>query len=290
MRAHLLQIHVAVLLFGLSGLFGKYVTLPAPLITLGRVVFAALALGIVLAATRSRFALQGRDRLLLPLTGVVLAFHWAAFFQSVQVSTVAIALVSFATFPVFVTFLEPLVARQPLRGMDVVLALLTLAGAALVVPSFELSNNITQGVLWGLLTAGSFAVLSLLNRHYVRRYSSLLISFYQDVTAALVLLPFLLFYHQPVTPADLALLLVLGVIFTALAHTLFIQGLRGVKAQTASIISSLEPVYGIIFAAVPLAEIPTPRTLAGGAIILGVVIYSSWQGSTQKRKSSTPRR
>lgn len=274
----LLQVHGAVLLFGLAGLFGKYIALPALLITLGRVIFAALALGGVLAVRRSSFALRGRDYLLLPLAGAVLAVHWAAFFQSIQVSTVAVGLVSFATFPVFVTFLEPLVTRQPLRGMDVLLALLTLAGAALVVPSFALANSTTQGVLWGLLAAGSFAVLALFNRHYVRRYSSLLVAFWQQASAAVVLLPLLLVYAQPASPADLLLLAVLGVVFTALAHTLFIQGLSSVKAQTASIISSLEPVYGILFAALLLGEIPALRTLVGGAVILGVVVYSSWRG------------
>ncbi len=274
----LLQVHGAVLLFGLAGLFGKYIALPALLITLGRVIFAALALGGVLAVRRSSFALRGRDYLLLPLAGAVLAVHWAAFFQSIQVSTVAVGLVSFATFPVFVTFLEPLVTRQPLRGMDVLLALLTLAGAALVVPSFALANSTTQGVLWGLLAAGSFAVLALFNRHYVRRYSSLLVAFWQQGAAAMVLLPFLFVYAQPASLANLLLLAVLGVVFTALAHTLFIQGLSVVKAQTASIISSLEPVYGILFAALLLGEIPALRTLVGGAVILGVVVYSSWRG------------
>lgn len=164
--------------------------------------------------------------------------HWAAFFQSVQVATVAIALISFATFPVFVTFLEPLFFPQALAPMDVALALLTLAGVALVVPSVTFADATTQGVLWGLLAASSFAVLSLFNRYFVRRYSSLLIAFYQDATAALVLLPFLLLLQQPVTVGDLFRLALLGVVFTALAHTLFIQGLRGVKAQTVGIISS----------------------------------------------------
>jgi len=68
-------------------------------------------------------------------------------------------------------------------------------------------------------------------------------------------------------------------VFTALAHTLFISGLKGVKAQTASLIASLEPVYGILFAALLLREIPSPRTLLGGAIILGVVAYSSLRSS-----------
>ena len=283
----LLQIHVADLLFGLAGLFGKYIALPAPLITLGRVLFAALSLGIILVATGRTFRLRTRrDGVLLPLTGVVLAVHWTAFFQSIQLSTVAVGLVSFATFPVFVTFMEPLVTRQRMQVIDLLLALLTLLGVALVVPSFELADNTTQGVLWGLLGAASFAVLSLLNRHYAQRYSSLVIAFYQDSLAAAVLLPFLLIDPQPITLRDLLLLALLGIVFTALTHTLFIQGLTVVRAYTASIIASLEPVYGIVFAALLLAEIPTWRTLLGGAVILLVVTYASWRHKSSEGADS----
>lgn len=60
----------------------------------------------------------------------------------------------------------------------------------------------------------------------------------------------------------------LGVFGTAAAHTLFISGLKRVRVRTASIISTLEPVYGIALAALFLKESPAPRTLAGGALIL----------------------
>jgi drug/metabolite transporter (DMT)-like permease len=64
------------------------------------------------------------------------------------------------------------------------------------------------------------------------------------------------------------LLVILGTACTAVSHTLFIKGMRSIKAQTASIISSLEPVYGIVFAFLLLDEIPSLRTVAGGCIIL----------------------
>ena len=62
-----------------------------------------------------------------------------------------------------------------------------------VIPSFEIGNKLTQGILWGLATALTFAILSILNRRYVKEYSSLVINFYQDSVAAIVLLPFLFF-------------------------------------------------------------------------------------------------
>jgi drug/metabolite transporter (DMT)-like permease len=71
----------------------------------------------------------------------------------------------------------------------------------------------------------------------------------------------------------LLLLILLGIVCTAVAHSLFISGSSNVKAQTASIIASLEPVYGIIFSMILLSEIPTLQITLGGLIILGSSIY-----------------
>ena len=69
--------------------------------------------------------------------------------------------------------------------------------------------------------------------------------------------------------------LVLGVLCTALAHTLFIAALRTVTAHTASVVAALEPVYGIALAFVLLGEVPGARTLAGGALIVGAAVVAT---------------
>jgi drug/metabolite transporter (DMT)-like permease len=288
------EIHIAVLFFGLAGLFGKLVTLPPTVIVLGRVFFAALCLTALLAFVKQSVRLRRReDYGLLALLGVILALHWVAFFQSIQVSTVAIGLLTFSTFPVFVTFLEPYFFQERLKPVDVLVALVTLGGVALVVPQFELHDNLTQGALWGILSGFTFAILSLLNKTYVKEYSSLVIAFYQDLVATLVLLPFL-FLAKPVFQlSDLLLLALLGIVFTGVAHTLFIRGLASVRAQTASIIASLEPVYGIVFAVLFLDEIPTLRVILGGVVILGAAFYATTQSaatpSTSESRDNVPR-
>jgi drug/metabolite transporter (DMT)-like permease len=77
------------------------------------------------------------------------------------------------------------------------------------------------------------------------------------------------------TLPDMLWLALLGIVFTGVAHSLFIRGLAHVKAQTASVIASLEPVYGILAAALLLAEMPTLRELAGGVVILGTALYAT---------------
>lgn len=277
LRKSLLEIHLATVLFGLAGLFGKWLALPPTLIVLGRVSFASAALGIVLWRKRQNLRpILGARAGLLVLLGVLLAVHWSAFFQAIQVSSVAVGLLSYSCFPVFTVLLEPFFFRERFDGPSLFAAGVCLTGVFLIVPRFNLADSVYRGVLWGLLSGLTFAVLAVFNRRLVGQYSSLAIAFFQDSFAALILLPTLLVMTPvQVTAGDLGLLIVLGVVCTAGSHTLFITGMRRVRARTASIISSLEPVYGIALALVFLGEIPSARTIAGGAVILAAVIFVS---------------
>lgn len=271
----LISANTATLFFGLAGVLGKLSGLPAPLITLGRTIFAAAALAIWAGASGVSLRPRARrDVALLILQGLILAVHWTAFFQAIVVSNVAIGLLAFSSFPLFTAALEPLVLHQRPRLPEIFAAVLILPGIYLLVPSFSLANHATQGVLWGLLAGATFALLSVINRGLSARYPSVTLSLYQDGIAALALLPTLLFL--PVAgvfdPRSLLILAALGLFCTALAHTLFIASLRDITAQLASIIAALEPVWGVAFAWLLLAEAPTPRTLVGGALIVGATL------------------
>ncbi len=269
----LLEIHLAVFLFGFPGLFGKWLALSPFLIVLGRVVFAALALALLMAVRRQSFRVApGRDMARLVLCGLILAVHWTMFFRSVQVSTVAVGLLSYSSFPVFTALLEPLADRSRWDPWSLAFALVSLGGVILIVPRFETGNAVFQGVLWGLGAGLTFSILALLNRRLAQRHSSLAVAFYQDLYAAACLLPALLVLPFPADPRTLGLLALLGVVGTAAAHALFIKGMRDVPARTASILSALEPVYGIALARIFLNESPSPRTLAGGALILAAAL------------------
>ena len=263
--------NVAVLFFGLAGVLGKLTVLPAPLIVFGRVFFAGLVLlAVALFQHIPLRPKRRRDGFLLLGQGALLALHWTAFFQSINVSNVAVGLLSFSSFPLFTAMLEPLLLRQRPTRVQVAAALLILPGIYLLVPSFTFQNQTTLGVAWGVLAGATFALLSVTNRWLARTYPSLTISLYQDGVAAIVLLPALFFAPSATlwTPHTLLILLVLGVVCTALAHTLFIASMRSITAQSASLLASLEPVWGIVFGVLLLQDIPTLITLLGGAIIL----------------------
>jgi len=272
-RRSLFEIHAAVFLFGFPGLFGKWLSLSPPLIVFGRVAFASLTLFLVLRAARKPLRIRPvSDLRLLALCGLVLALHWSLFFRSVQVSSVAVGLLAYSVFPVFTALLEPLVFRERLDVGSLAFAGLCVFGVFLIIPSYDLADGVFRGVLWGLGAGLTFAVLTLLNRRLTRRQSSLAVAFYQDLFAAAALCPFVLAAGLPMSGRTLGLLAALGIFCTAAAHSLFIDGLKRVTARTASIISSLEPVYGILLALAFLNEVPSGRTISGGAVILAATL------------------
>ena len=272
----MLQLNAAVALFGLAGLLGKATTASALMIVAGRTVFGSIAFAILFGAGLLAWPTGSKQRLWqLAVPGGILAFHWFSFFQAIQLSSVAIALLAYSSFPVFITLFEPLIFREPRRRIDAITALLVLLGLLVLVPKFDLDDKTTLGIGWGILSGLSFAGLLLLNRGLACQFTPAVTAAGQGFFAAVLLLLLLPSYYQPLTAQDWWLLVLLGVVFTALAHFLFIQSLVHVRAQLASIVSALEPIYGGLFAWLLLGEIPSWRTACGGALILSAVIIGA---------------
>lgn len=279
----LMTVHLAVLLFGLSGLFGKLITLPAIIITLGRVFFSSLFLLCLLKVRKVSLKPQSRlDAVVLASAGAVLALHWWSFLASIQVSTVATATISFSTFPLFVTLLSPFFSKEKILSKDIFSACLMMAGVFIMIESWDFGESGTLGVFLGLLSAVTYAFLSLINRNFSQKYPSAFISFFEQGFACLFLLPSLFIVRPTFDFKNIMLLFVLGVIFTGISHTLFISGLKSVKPQTAGIISGLETIYSIVFAFLLFREIPSAREVMGGAVILGVVFYTTLRAKNEK--------
>jgi drug/metabolite transporter (DMT)-like permease len=273
-KSGIYSIHAAVLLFGLAGLFAKWLTLSPISIVWWRSVFAMLALALaVIAARKKPFAVDRKTALVLIAMGGILAAHWVTFFAAIQMSTVAIGLLSFSTFPVIVALLEPLLPEERFRASSLAFAAVALGGVALVVPSFDLDSAPMRGAIVGVVSGVLYALTTVLNRAYVTRLDALTLGLWQNAVGCAVLIPFA--PEVRIDPASLGLVAILGIVFTGGAHALFIHGMREVPARVASIIGTLEPVYGVAAAALLLHEVPTLRSLVGGGIIVIVVAFAS---------------
>jgi len=273
--APLVSVHIATFLFGLAGVLGAAVDLGAIEVTFARTLFASLTLFIVCRGMNAgvlQYFPPG-SLLILFFSGALLAFHWVAFFASIRASTVAIGLVTFSTCPVFVALLEPLFFKEKWRIETIAAALLVLLGVLVISGIVSGEFNYGSGILFGLASGFSFAILQLLNRRLTHSNGALVTAFIQNSVATVVLLPLAFFGFKGVAANQWIILLILGVVCTAFAHTLFINALRQVSVSVASLIAAgLEPVYGVLLALLILSQLPSANVIVGGLIILITVL------------------
>ena len=189
-----------------------------------------------------------------------------------------VALLGYASFPLFVLMLERRLFARGARLVESGTAILAAVGLVALVPDFSWTSDTVRGLALGVLSAFTFALLSVRNRKLVVRMTPTRIAFWQNLFAAACLAPIVaLIERMSAWPAasDIGLLIVLGVACTGLAHTLFIASMQRVSAHTASVVAALEPVYGIALAVWLLGEVPSLRTVAGGTLIVAAALVAS---------------
>ncbi len=224
---------------------------------------------------------NAKDYALIFLIGVLLALHWVTYFHAMQVATIAVGVIALYTFPIITVFLEPLFHGDKPHVKDVASALLVLFGIYLLVPEFSLNNQTTQGMLWGILSALLFSLRNILQGHYFKGHSARKSLFYQALVTFIVLLPFSFNVIPEVSINQWELLLILGLFFTALPHTLFAFSLLNLKAKTVSLVACVQVAYATVFAAILLDEWPASATVIGGVIVVSTAMYESYTAKSK---------
>ena len=253
-RKNVILLHIAVMCFSCSGVIGQYVQVPAVQVAMGRVICSSLLLLAISLVCKDKLTLDSKK----------------------EYGLMAIGTITFSTFPLFLTFLEPVLFHEKICGKNILNALILLMGVLITIPEFSVENKVKIGILWGMLASFTYAVMTLSNRYFSSRYKGRTICLYEQGTAAIALLPALVLVKAEWRPVDFAGVATIGFLCTAIAYSLYVTAQKGVKAQTAGIISGMETVYGIVFALIFLREIPTVRELVGGAVILVIAFYSSF--------------
>lgn len=277
-RKGLLFLHSAIFIFGGTALFAKLISLPATDITVWRSFIAVAVILVILLLRRRPLRLQQRrDGPIMLIGGALLGLHWATYFQAMQVAGIAVGMVAMYTYPIMIVFLEPLFKNQRPHLSDIVCAMIMLMGILLLVPEFDLQNNVTQGVCWGVLSAALFALRNVIQGHYLKGYSGETSILYQGAVAGAIVIPFMTTDPLAVDAENLFKLILLGALFTALPHSFFANSLRYLKAKTVGLIGCLQPVYGATLAYLVLAEQPEWMTLLGGAIIISTAAYETYR-------------
>jgi drug/metabolite transporter (DMT)-like permease len=252
MKKAFLELHIAVLLAGFTGVLGKLITLNEGLLVWYRLFITAATMWILFSATKKIQRISFSDILKLTAVGFLAALHWVCFYGSIKYANVSVGLVCFSAVGFFTALLEPLFAKKRINAIEVLLGLVVIAGIYII---FQFDPKYKTGIILGVLCALLLAVNIILLRQFVQRINSQTVLTYQ-LTGGLVTLTLLIPFYLKQFPtsyiipglSDWMWLFVLSWFCSVLAFQFSMNALKKLTAFTVNLSFNLEPVYGIILA------------------------------------------
>jgi len=208
-----------------------------------------------------------------------LAGHWLLYFYALKLSSVAIGMLTVFTYPAMTTLLEPALLGGRYNLRHFLLATLMLLGVLCLSLDFEagsassnglslVSGSVALGAGLGLLSALLYALRNVLMKTQVTSVPGAVLMTHQMWVVVLVTAPALLVF--PILPSAAAwpYVLLLAVVTTALGQTLFLMSFRNFSVSTASLLGTVNPIFGIAWGALFFGELPGVWSIVGGALIL----------------------
>jgi drug/metabolite transporter (DMT)-like permease len=281
MKKAFLQLHIAVLLAGFTGILGKLITLNEGLLVWYRLLFTVITLWIwfSLAGKAKRISLGSCIRIFG--VGCIAALHWVTFYGSIKYANVSVALVCFSAIGFFTAILEPLIMKKPFSLQEILLGLMVMAGIYII---FHFDPAFKTGIIIGIISALLGCLFPIFNRKFLEHHTAETVTLYELTGGLLslsVLLPFYLQYapasHIIPTLPDFLWLLVLAWFCTVLAFQLSMNALKKISAFTVNLSYNLEPLYGILLAFIVYKEnrsLESSFYVGLGIIVLSVVLQT----------------
>ena len=245
-------LHIAVILAGFTGVFGKLVSLNEGLLVWYRVLFSAVILYFILKLSKTNTNIAGKEKLTIAMIGMILTVHWLFFYASIKYSNISVGVVCYCLTSFFTAIFEPLINKKPFSFLQLFLSGLTLFGISLI---FHFDVTYQLGIALGIISSAFAALYTIYNERLVKKYENRLSNYYQMLGGTIglgILLPVYLYYF-PATQfipgtKDAFYLFILALFCTVGLYLLFAEALKKIPAFTVNLTFSLEPVYSIILA------------------------------------------
>lgn len=240
-------LHLAIIILAFSPIFAFLIRLNPMQITAGRTLFGALGLSVYTFLFLGRRISPLRLFRMNLIPGVFLALHWSTYFYAIQTAGVAGGVLSTFTFPAMTYLMEPFFYGRRPDWRLVLNALWTLVGVGFLLDWSQGWNNSYAGVTVGLVSAILYSFRNIYTKRYLSHTDPMVFMSGQLGIAALTLVYFLPLDIPFKDPLSFAYLIALGILITGIGHTLWTRSLSGLSASRVSLISSITPLYSILY-------------------------------------------
>lgn len=296
MRKAFIQLHIAVLLAGFTGILGKLIVMSEGGLVWWRLFLTLIFLGAWLWLRRQFEKISMPLFLKIAGVGFFIAAHWILFYGSIKYSNVSVAVVCFSATGFFTAIFEPIILRKKISLIELLLGLLTMLGIYII---FDFHPQYRLGVVFGILSAVGSALFPIFNKQLLQHARPATLSFYEFLGALLWLCVLLPIYHSSFpynyfwpTAMDWLWLLLLSLFCTVLMFLLQLNALRKISAFTSNLSFNLEPLYSIVLAFILFDEGSLLRTeffIGLGLIVLAVLCQTLLIWQKQKKQGLAPK-
>ena len=273
------QIIFSMLIFGTIGIFRRWIPFPSSVVALVR---SAVGLAFLVIIRKARHesvdrAAVGKNlwRLLIP--GAMLGINWICLFEAYNYTSVAAATMCYYMAPVFIILLSPLVFGEKITLRKGICSAVAVFGMVLVSGVLTSGMHGAKGLVFGLIAAALYAAIVLINRT-LDGISGEDRTIVQFAASTAVMLPYVLLTEDVgalhPTPLVLLLLLVVGVVHTGIAYVLYFGSIADVPAQTAALLSYIDPVVAVLLSLLLLKEPMSLQGILGAVLVIGAMLVS----------------
>lgn len=252
MKDALIKMHLAVFLWGFTGVLGRAIEMNAFYLVWYRMLLTVIFLLIFLRMTSRFQILSFKEILRFAGIGCIIAIHWVLFYGSIKTANASIALVCLATAGIFTAILEPLVLKSKFNYLELLIGFFAFVGMGLI---YTLEIQFALGIALGIGAALLSSVFTIFNKKLINNYKPNLVAFY-EIGSGLLFLSILIPFIKPFVgdkfpfPSndDWKWLIILSLFCTVVGQVLALSALKKLSSFTAVLMVNLEPVYGIFWA------------------------------------------
>ena len=285
-RNDYLLLHFVVLLYGLTGILGKLISISAESLVWIRLLIAVAALGADSLFTRKTIHGPGKNAALIFITGAIIAGHWIFFYRSIKDAGVSIAVICLAASTFFTAIAEPLFFKRRIRVFELLIgASVILALYMMFMNELQLRNNLPwTGIGEGVLSAFLAAIFPVLNGKMMQHGEDpLTLSFWELLSGlaclsiALPAMGIALPNLTIISATDYVYLTILALLCTAFTFKANLRVMKNISPYTVVLSINLEPVYSILIAwFVFRDEQMSIGFYAGTALIISLLFMNAW--------------
>ncbi len=249
MRKSYLILHIAVILAGFTGIFGKLISLNEVALVWYRVLFSTLILLLGFKILKVRRLDSLKDKIVIVQVGSLLMLHWIFFYASIKYANVSVGVICYCLTSFFTAIFAPIINKKRFNYEQLFLSLLTIVGISLI---FHFDASYQLGIILGVISSSFSALYTIYNERIVLKYDSKIINYYQLGGGTIllgILMPFyyLIFPQLVYIPSltDIVYLILFSIFCTIGLYILFAEALKNLSAFTVNLTFNLEPIYAI---------------------------------------------